>query len=291
MPVNLLLLKRAMVGLRVRLPGACRTAFSLLPSLLREGFVIRLRGCGPCFLVVICTLMWFGSRVWLLLSCGSVFAPVSCLLGRVGSGRVLLVSVVGCLRRVSRSFSRGFGGMSSRTFVSICLSGHNVDCHIGLAQHNVRQGWRAWVFQRWLGSGRHELLRLPQLSADSFRALDITNVRNWILSAAPAASVGLGATFSPGHWSVLSHAGDQSPSCVWGCGEVGFWDHICWSCPCRPSSAPCRPRCPLLARFGWVGKDTNLPSEEVDGIRGWLSSCQLRIWDTKVVPSPSNAAV
>ena len=192
MPVNLLLLKRAMVGLRVRLPGACRTAFSLLPSLLREGFVIRLRGCGPCFLVVICTLMWFGSRVWLLLSCGSVFAPVSCLLGRVGSGRVLLVSVVGCLRRVSRSFSRGFGGMSSRTFVSICLSGHNVDCHIGLAQHNVRQGWRAWVFQRWLGSGRHELLRLPQLSADSFRALDITNVRNWILSAAPAASVGLG---------------------------------------------------------------------------------------------------
>ena len=79
----------------------------------------RLRGCGLCFLVVICTLMWFGSRVWLLLSCGSVFAPVFCLLGRVGSGRVLLAFVVGCLRRVSRSFSRGFGGMSSRTFVSI----------------------------------------------------------------------------------------------------------------------------------------------------------------------------
>ena len=43
------------------------------------------------------------------------------------------------------------------------LSGLNVDCHIGLAQHNVRQGWRAWVFQHWLGSGRHELLRLSVL--------------------------------------------------------------------------------------------------------------------------------
>eukprot|EP00434_Breviolum_minutum_P007967 symbB.v1.2.007026.t1/scaffold428.1/size206322/1 len=57
------------------------------------------------------------------------------------------------------------------------VTAQSVGSRVGLCQHNVRQGWRAWVFQRWLGSGRHELLRLPQLSCD--------NTRNWILSAAP----------------------------------------------------------------------------------------------------------
>ena len=33
----------------------------------------------------------------------------------------------------------------------------------------------------------------------------------------------------------------KSALCPWGCGGSGFWDHICWSCRCRPSHAQCRP--------------------------------------------------
>ena len=157
------------------------------------------------------------------------------------------------------------------------VTAQSVGSRVGLCQHNIRQGWRAWIFQRWLGSGRHELLRLPQLSCEDFRSLELDNTRNWILSAAPAASVALGATFSPGHWSYT----DQSSLCVWGCGNVGFWDHICWSCPCRPASAPQRPVCPLLARFGWVTKDSSRFPDQIFQVRNWLASCQSRIWQTK----------
>ena len=151
------------------------------------------------------------------------------------------------------------------------VTAQSVGSRVGLRQHNIRQGWRAWIFQRWLGSGRHELLRLPQLSCEDFRSLELDNTRKWILSAAPAASVALGATFSPGHWSVLSPPSDQSSLCVWGCGNVGFWDHICWSCPCRPASAPQRPVCPLLARFGWVTKDSSRFPDQISQVRNWLA--------------------
>ena len=63
------------------------------------------------------------------------------------------------------------------------------------------------------------LEQLPQLSCEDFRSLELDNTRNWILSAAPAASVALGATFSPGHWSVLSPSVDQSSKVA--CGLSG----------------------------------------------------------------------
>ena len=212
--------------------GACRKICSLLPSLLRGGFVTRLRGCGLCFLVVICTLMWFGSRVWLLLSCGSVFAPVFCLLAWEGG----LGSCAACLRRWMSQ--KGFTILQpwfwwhEFVHVRVDLSCLNVDCHIGLAQHNVRQGWRAWVFQHWLRSGRHCFvsLRCP-LTRSVLWTLPMSALGSCLLLR-----LGLGLP------SVLV----TGLSCP--CGEAGFWDHI-WSCPCRPSSVPSRPRCPLLARF------------------------------------------
>ena len=60
-----------------------------------------------------------------------------------------------------------------------------------------RQGWRAWVFQQWSASGRHEVAALPELTSSVFRALRVDDVRNWVLSSAAAAAVGLGSTFSP----------------------------------------------------------------------------------------------
>ena len=34
----------------------------------------------------------------------------------------------------------------------------NIGPLTGLASYNCRQGWRSWVFQQWLESGRRELI-------------------------------------------------------------------------------------------------------------------------------------
>ena len=180
-------------------------------------------------------------------------------------------------------WSHAFAGVSVN--LARGVTQHTVVSLIGLAQHNVRQGWRAWVFQRWLESGRHELRSLPPLSGAVFRSLQVEDIRSWALSAAPAATVALGATFSVGHWSVLPAPVGQSGSCPRGCGGVGFWDHVCWSCPRRPSTAPLRPSCPLLARFGWTTQDSLRNAPNVTQVRSWLLECQNLLWLQKEAPS------
>ena len=157
----------------------------------------------------------------------------------------------------------------------------SIEAHIGLCQHNVRQGWRAWIFQRWSNSGRHELRALPAVTPQVFRSLQFDDVRAWALSAAPAATVALGATFSPAHWSFVPSSPCQFPSalCPWGCGETGFWDHICWSCRCRPSHAPRRPLCAFLARFGWSTKENT--KDDISKVRSWLLVCQNALWQQR----------
>ena len=65
---------------------------------------------------------------------------------------------------------------------------------IGLVQHNVREGWMAWVWKTYSECGRHEVQSLP-VSDQDFLSLDVENIRSWILSSPVAATVGLGATF------------------------------------------------------------------------------------------------
>ena len=154
----------------------------------------------------------------------------------------------------------------------------NVGPLIGLASHNCRQGWRSWVFQKWLESGRRELRFLPVLSQESFRRILLDDTRAWLLSAAPAATVALGATFSPATWGSVPSA-SQSTLCPRGCGSVGYWSHVCWDCPLRPCHAPPRPTCPLLARFGWSSLDTDPVT--VSAVRVWLVACQNLLWQTK----------
>ena len=115
----------------------------------------------------------------------------------------------------------------------------NVGPLIGLASHNCRQGRRSWVFQKRLESGRRELRFLPVLPQDSFRRILLDDTHAWLLSAAPAATVALGATFSPATWGSVPSA-VKSALCPWGCGSVGYWFHVCWDCPLRLSNAPWR---------------------------------------------------
>ena len=148
---------------------------------------------------------------------------------------------------------------------------------IGLAQHNVREGWGAWVWKKYSQCGRHEVQSLP-VSDQTFPSLDIKNTRSWILSSPVAATVGLGATFSPGTYSRIPSS-SRSSACPWGCGGVGFWEHIAWECPYRLGPFPPKPSCPFLARFGWAQK-TSCPNEVLK-VRCWLAKCQDSIWNTK----------
>ena len=163
---------------------------------------------------------------------------------------------------------------------SLSPSRHTLPSLSGAACHALRQGWRAWVFQEWASSGRHEISSLPSLTSSLFRSIQIDDVRSWVLSSAPAASVGLGATFSPATWDRVSGVG-QSSLCPWGCHSAGFWDHICWSCSCRPAHAPDKPACAFLARFGWTLSTNHLDPTQVTKVRGWLTECQSAIWSAK----------
>ena len=89
---------------------------------------------------------------------------------------------------------------------------------IVLAQHNVREGWRAWVWKKYSQCGRHEVQSLP-VSDQTFPSLDIKNTHSWILSSPVAATVRLGATFSPGTYSRIPSS-SRSSACPWGCGAL-----------------------------------------------------------------------
>ena len=161
--------------------------------------------------------------------------------------------------------------------VSVQPSVHTLASLSGVAAHNCRAGWRAWIASQWSLSKRHEVAALPALTPVVFRSLKIEDTRSWILSSAEAAAVGLGATFSPATWSRVRDA-THSPLCPWGCHMEGFWEHVAWSCSCRPRHAPSKPACAFLARFGWRCAS---PKSQVDQVRRWLIECQKAIWGLK----------
>ena len=147
---------------------------------------------------------------------------------------------------------------------------------IGLVQHNVREGWMAWVWKTYSECGRHGVQSLP-VSDQDFLSLDVENIRSWILSSPVAATVGLGATFRGTHSRIRSSS--RSSACPWGC-NVGLWEHITWDCPSRLRPFPPKPSCPYIARFGWAQKITSCPNEVLK-VRCWLAKCQDSIWSTQ----------
>ena len=212
-----------MAGSPELLPGQRASNCSRMSGSLLNGSGRARRGCVPSSLVVVSTWTVSGSSV---LS-GPFFGSVSV------AG--LRTHRPGTLRRwfQAKGFHdvRGCPWVWAHDFAGVTVNlacrvtKMSIEAHIGLCQHNVRQGWRAWIFQRWSNSGRHELRALPAVTPQVFRSLQFDDVRAWALSAAPAATVALGATFSPAHWSFVPSSG-QSPSalCPWGCGELQHKD-------------------------------------------------------------------
>jgi hypothetical protein len=67
-------------------------------------------------------------------------------------------------------------------------------------------------------------------------------------------------------------------TCVWpGCSQLGTFDHIAWSCPCRPIDLviPPKPGEFLSSRFGWA--ITNRAVDNV-AVQAWLVRVQKVIW-------------
>jgi len=155
---------------------------------------------------------------------------------------------------------------------------------IGRARHDLRTGWRGWAFQRWCCSSRHELVSLPD-PLPVFSRVNWSSAREWALSSASAATVCLGATYSPAHFR------ERDPSkagCFWpGCSvSVAHFSHVFWECPCRvnpPVFPPGFALPPFLARFGWdCGEDADL----VSAVRSWLCCVQDRLWDSRFSGRP-----
>ena len=59
-----------------------------------------------------------------------------------------------------------------------------------------------------------------------------------------------------------------------------MFDHIVWTCPCRPCNMdiPPRPGEVLVARFGWV---ISRSVADMDRVHAWLVFAQRRIWDLR----------
>ena len=114
---------------------------------------------------------------------------------------------------------------------------------------------------RWLDSGRHEVRHLPLrwVGGAAFPDVDWESVRQWASTAAPAATVALGATFSPASWQAVRQRPEKvSTLCVWGdCKHLGSWDHIAWQCdqPEAVLNRPRKPANPFWAQFWMEAKD------------------------------------
>ena len=149
-----------------------------------------------------------------------------------------------------------------------------IEDRIGIAQHSIRQAWRAWVAH----SDRHELwaMFLWREGGNGLRNVDWKATRKWAQSSAPAATVAAGASFSPATWArVSTNSRAISDRCVWNCGELGTCEHVMWHCKSRPSELR-KPSNALTARFGWSIKGARVPN--LDLVRAWMCQAQLVMW-------------
>ena len=116
--------------------------------------------------------------------------------------------------------------------------------HRGAGWDKARQGWRVWCACRWIDEDRHET-----------RGLSFRWVRGWVvvLLIGRVAAVGqrsllrlrllcLEARLACLLGSKCGTPASADHRCVWGCGQVGTWMHICWQCQRGPN----RPLATLL---------------------------------------------
>ena len=101
-------------------------------------------------------------------------------------------------------------------------------------------------------------------------------MRTFLDSDATHRSVLLAAVRSPAVFQNLKSQNFPT-QCVWGCGQLGTWNHCAWFCPNRLSDLT-PPLNPVARRFGWFQRNDDM------NIAVWCAKVaqQIRECSTKV---------
>ena len=160
------------------------------------------------------------------------------------------------------------------------LTGHFLDLSVagdaGAGQHIVRDAWRAWCLQRHNASSRRDAALDCFGDTGYFRSIDWEATRKFAASCPEARTICTGGCNSPA--ALGGRLAGVPLTCVWpGCSQLGTFDHIAWSCPCRPIDLviPPKPGEFLSSRFGWA--ITNRAVDNV-AVQAWLVRVQKVIW-------------
>ena len=146
----------------------------------------------------------------------------------------------------------------------------------GARQHVVRTAWRAWCLNKHCQSTRRDN-NLDCFENGLFHRIDWDGIRKFAASGPEARALATGGSFSPAALHSAQNLG-VADTCIWpGCHDVGSFDHIAWSCPCRPCNMdiPPKPGEFLVARFGWV---ISRVDADMDRVHAWLVFVQRTIW-------------
>ena len=92
---------------------------------------------------------------------------------------------------------------------------------------------RAWCLKNHCASGRQDA-DLNCLNNGLFSRIKWHGIRVFAASSAEARAIATGSAMSPA--ALLS--AKKWP----GCHDFGTFDHVCWSCPCRPPEYDIPPR-------------------------------------------------
>ena len=108
-----------------------------------------------------------------------------------------------------------------------------VGCCLVASQHIVRDAWRAWCLQRHNASSRRDAALDCFGDTGYFRSIDWEATRKFAASCPQARTICTGGCNSPA--ALGGRLAGVPLTCVWpGCSQLGTFDHIAWSCPCRP---------------------------------------------------------
>ena len=149
----------------------------------------------------------------------------------------------------------------------------------GARQHVVRTAWRAWCLNKHCQSTRRDN-NLDCFESGLFHRIDWDGIRKFAASGPEARALATGGSFSPAALHSAQNL-DVADTCIWpGCHDVGSFDHIAWSCPCRPCNMdiPPKPGEFLVARFGWV---ISRVDADMDRVHAWLVFVQRTIWELR----------
>ena len=168
--------------------------------------------------------------------------------------------------------------------LSVPLSPQLVDGWINHCRHVLRVGWRAYQFKEWCASSRHELLEIPS-PLHWFQKINWGDARDWATTTASAATVCLGATYSPAHWQ---HKDPSRAGCIWPGAPLSVISIMSFGSVLPVPTSPLRVLLPpflLASAVVCWGRPTNCPIGPCLALFRPVPALEGSIWLIPVCPS------